>query len=373
MQNSGYRQTDFTILRRSSGFTIVELLVVIVVIGILAAITIVSYSGVAQRANIATIQSDLANASKKIQMYKAQYDSYPTTMSGSFCPQSPQVDDSFCLKSSSGLVFSNYSSNGTTFTVYGKRNDVTYYVTESIPPTLADTYTKLLVHGDGTDGSTTIVDGSMNARSITAVGNAAISTAQKQFSTGGSIYMNDSSGYLQWANSDDFDFGTGDFTIDFWFRMTGAPASNAYSSFVSSRDNWNDLFVIYIGASNYGSGTLAGLGYNFQGTASGGAVLGTGEGSYTYALNTWYHAAFVREGANLKIYRDGNLVVTSNIGASTPIKFPSSDVQFGRHLFHAGNAGDYLQFRGYVDEIRISKGIARWTSNFSRPSIPYGN
>lgn len=50
------------IIRRSDGFTIVELLVVIVVIGILAVITIVSYSGISARASEATLAADLANA-----------------------------------------------------------------------------------------------------------------------------------------------------------------------------------------------------------------------------------------------------------------------------------------------------------------------
>jgi len=51
-------------------FTIVELLVVIVVIGILATITVVSYSGITNRAVIANVQSDLSNASKKLKIYQ---------------------------------------------------------------------------------------------------------------------------------------------------------------------------------------------------------------------------------------------------------------------------------------------------------------
>jgi prepilin-type N-terminal cleavage/methylation domain-containing protein len=54
----------------SKGFTIVELLLVIVVIGILAAITIVSYTGVSKKATIASQQSDLTSASRQLEMYK---------------------------------------------------------------------------------------------------------------------------------------------------------------------------------------------------------------------------------------------------------------------------------------------------------------
>jgi prepilin-type N-terminal cleavage/methylation domain-containing protein len=64
-------------MRRSRGFTIVELLIVIVVIGILAAITIVAYNGVQNRANDAVVQSDLENMAKAIQSYGAINGDYP--------------------------------------------------------------------------------------------------------------------------------------------------------------------------------------------------------------------------------------------------------------------------------------------------------
>lgn len=64
--------------KRQSGFTIVELLIVIVVIGILAAITIVSFNGVQNRANDAAVKSDLANTAKVFRMYAAEHsDLYP--------------------------------------------------------------------------------------------------------------------------------------------------------------------------------------------------------------------------------------------------------------------------------------------------------
>ena len=62
-----------------TGFTIVELLIVIVVIGILAAITIVAYNGVQNRARVAGIQTNLANIGKMAVLYQTDNDSYPVT------------------------------------------------------------------------------------------------------------------------------------------------------------------------------------------------------------------------------------------------------------------------------------------------------
>lgn len=59
------------------GFTIVELLIVIVVIGILASITLVAYNGIQNRAHDAAVRGDLVNLSKKIQLYNAEFGTYP--------------------------------------------------------------------------------------------------------------------------------------------------------------------------------------------------------------------------------------------------------------------------------------------------------
>jgi len=63
--------------KRQSGFTIVELLIVIVVIGILAAITIVAYNGIQSRANDAAVQSDIKNLAKQFELFKVDKGVYP--------------------------------------------------------------------------------------------------------------------------------------------------------------------------------------------------------------------------------------------------------------------------------------------------------
>ena len=96
----------------SSAFTIVELLVVIVVIGILAAITIVSYTGISHKAEISSLQSDLSNAKKQLTQYYVDHGFYPTTIDATTkCPKDigGNADNRYCLKSSNGNTYAYYT------------------------------------------------------------------------------------------------------------------------------------------------------------------------------------------------------------------------------------------------------------------------
>ena len=123
------------------GFTIVELLVVIVVIGILAAITVVSYTGISQKAIAVSLQSDLASAKKKLQMYYTDYGSYPTAPLTNNCPTSPVNDPKYCLKTSSGNTFtytlaSGLSPAGFRLDAEHTASAVKYRITNDVSPEL---------------------------------------------------------------------------------------------------------------------------------------------------------------------------------------------------------------------------------------------
>jgi len=110
----------------SLGFTIVELLVVIVVIGVLAAITVVSYTGIAQKAVASSLQSDLANASQQLKMFQVENSLFPTANN---CP-SPNANE-ICLKSSPGVTFLyavNNSASPQVFSLSATKDNYVYSI-----------------------------------------------------------------------------------------------------------------------------------------------------------------------------------------------------------------------------------------------------
>ena len=111
--------------QKQLGFTIVELLIVIVIIGILAAITIVAYNGIQERARAATLSSDLQAGAKQLKLHYAANNSYPATMA--------QANEGKGLKSSDGVNL-RYSVNGDSFCLSANNGTSSYNVTEQTSP-----------------------------------------------------------------------------------------------------------------------------------------------------------------------------------------------------------------------------------------------
>ena len=120
----------------ASGFTIVELLVVIVVIGILAAITIVAYTGISQKAVASALQSDLTNSAQQLKMYYTDHGTYPTGLDGNNCPTGP-ADTQYCLRPTPGNTYTynvNTATNPQTFGLSANNGAVAYRITSDSAP-----------------------------------------------------------------------------------------------------------------------------------------------------------------------------------------------------------------------------------------------
>jgi general secretion pathway protein G len=147
---------------KKSGFTIVELLVVIVVIGILAAITIVSYAGISQKAVATSLTSDLDNASRQLKLYQVDHGSYPTyplTVTGNnYCPSD---DAKYCFKASPGNSFTYTNVAPLTFNLRSENSSTSYSLTNNSQPTISNATTTsntcptgfIPVPGSGTYGT----------------------------------------------------------------------------------------------------------------------------------------------------------------------------------------------------------------------------
>jgi hypothetical protein len=190
-----------------------------------------------------------------------------------------------------------------------------------------------------------IIDNSAKNDLVT-VGNAQISTAQSKFG-GASMYFDGTGDYLQNRLTDLTNFGTGDFTMECWIYPTasgslraivdtrGTDINAAYGWFLSASDK---LDFLYKGSSP------------FRLTSSG-----------SVSTNTWTHVAVCRASGTLRLFINGNIdgsaTVTDSLNGAAGTRIG------GGYADGSGNPGFYLT--GYIDDLRITKGIARYTSNFT--------
>lgn len=212
-----------------------------------------------------------------------------------------------------------------------------------------DSYTKALLHFDGMDGSQAIADAA--GKTWTASGNAALDDAQKVFGAT-SIYFDGSGDYIQANHDADFCMDAGDFTIDFHIRRADSGAAYFMGDCNSGGMAANSWF-------RFSSDKVQ---YDFEDTGSYQFLTG----ATSLSVNTWYHVAIVRFSNSLRLFVNG-------IQEGTPVDVTGKthkglDIKFG-----IGIAGEYAgaPFKGWIDEFRISKGIARWMGNFAVPSGAY--
>lgn len=215
-----------------------------------------------------------------------------------------------------------------------------------------DTNTKLLLHFNGADAATSTIESS-TGKAVTFVGNAQIDTAQKKFGSS-SLLLDGTGDYLTLVDSADWAFGTGAFTIDCWVRLS--TTTPTHQGIVSQ----------YQDASNHWEfGTVNAIPVFY--TAVGGSYTIALSSGYTLSANTWYHLALTRSGNTWRFFVNGTQQ-GGDLTETDTVPDMSSTLAIGRMAL-ATTSADY--FNGWIDELRIVKGTAKWTANFSVPTAPY--
>lgn len=202
-----------------------------------------------------------------------------------------------------------------------------------------DSVTELLMHFD----SGTITDDECRNVTRKVITNVGTTQDTTNYKFGGSSRAFDgTSQYCTLLLSNDFAMGTGDFTIDFWTRFTDVAQQNWFQN----QDVSNDLDI---GSSGSNLRVLLnGVEYDF---------------AWTPSNSIWYHVAVTRSGTNLRAFING-----TQIGIT---QTSSDSISSTATLFIGSNNGVVSFLHGNLDEYRITKGVARWTANFTPPSTPY--
>jgi hypothetical protein len=212
----------------------------------------------------------------------------------------------------------------------------------------------LLLHMDGDSGSSTFTDSSTNTHTVTST-DAVVDVGTKKFGTGSGYF--DGSSYLSISDddggSDHFYMGTDLWTIDFWVNCH------------SQVDPYLELFRHWDDADNLVIGRIYPTGKVSLFIHAGAAAHSSFDtATTTVGLSEWAHIAFIRGWGDVDnqwaITINGKVAATS----TTMQNWPDLAADFcigGPDRYHTG----------YIDEFRVTKGLARWTDDFTPPSRPY--
>ena len=183
----------------------------------------------------------------------------------------------------------------------------------------------------------------LTPKTITANGQSAVSSAQSKYGSQ-SIVLDGEGDYLSIASNPDFGFGTGDFTIEGWFYKTAV--STQYLFDTRSTLNENSIAV-----QSNGAGTLR-LFVN-------GAFVLTSSNAHTN--NAWNHLAISRASGVTRFFING--VVSTNTYTDT------TDYGTAKPFVIGAQYNGTTAYNGYIDEFRVTKGLARYTANFTPPNM----
>lgn len=214
----------------------------------------------------------------------------------------------------------------------------------------------LLMSFDGANGSTTFTDSSSYGTNGTSNNGAALSTANYEFAPSSfRSNVGPNCPYVSFSNAN-LNFGTGDLTVELWHYYNSSEAVG-YGPFL---DNGNQGIFL-----SYGSPTTNLLFYSNVATG----LSGTTGAAHGMTNGTWNFLTFVRSGSTCYIFVNGNIIQTLT-GVSGSLS-PNGSGYNGTINTYSLTLGQNYWVGGYIDEMRITKGVARYTSNFTPPTAPF--
>jgi prepilin-type N-terminal cleavage/methylation domain-containing protein len=312
--------------KTNSGFTIVELLIVIVVIAILAAITIVSYNGISQRARASTLQNDLSSAIKKIETTKISsgIGIYPSTTEGMGVSQTityyyTASMNTYCIEAKDSTQFGSavYSATSINQTITGvpcsQRGLLGWW--------------KLNNNGDDSSplGHTSTVSGTTPTTSYNGALNGALS------------FSSASQSYVQVPDSSALNNAK---SFSFWIRPTSWASPTASVVIAKRNNSTNGFFISFIN-------TLDVLSVDCG--ASGGS--NRWPTNFKPPLNTWSHIVVTCANEDgLKLYVNGLLQDQRANVDTTPMTLSTANLRIGRDT--TSSSAEFY-FNGGIDDVRL--------------------
>jgi hypothetical protein len=222
----------------------------------------------------------------------------------------------------------------------------------------------LLLHMDGANGSTTFSDSSSIPKTVSRLGNTQISTVQSKFG-GGSAYFDGVGDSLTTPSNIDLAISGTSYTAEMWFYPLSVPTAIATQPKYLIRKLGagivlNDFTKGHVIATSWDSTNSRARLFFQMGTGSADVIA---FGTSTIIPNNWYHVAAVWDTSIMRLFVNGVLETSVN-------NTLSSDLGGVLHIGVDPNNAT-RDYNGYIDELRITKGIARYTENFTPPTAPF--